>query len=389
MAVKSVPGSQEIYKHPHKKGWFQGRVYYADLDTGKRRAKYFAERTKGEIQRKIEEFEALQRKLREERKRREEQPFLTKTVKDFLTGWFAAVEIRPTTRALYDSTLRTHVYSDETFCAKELGSLTTDDVTEFMGRRRDSNASENTRLRIYKLLHAAFQTAVDEERFPTGRNPVKLAKAKRPPKRRTKVVSFTPEHELALLLHVQDKPFWGPLLLLAFDSGMRQAEILGLQKSSVHANAHEISIDHTLNTAATETILEPVPKNDSSWRRVRVSKATLDALRGHLKAHLATASSFVFLDPDGTPWTRGNFNKAFTKLLKDAGIPHYHFHSTRHTCATRLLRSGMYITAVSKRLGHAKPSITLDIYSDALPSDQEKLADAFDATVACLKASSL
>lgn len=101
-----------------------------------------------------------------------------------------------------------------------------------------------------------------------------------------------------------------------------------------------------------------------------------------LKANLASASGFVFLDPDGQPWTRTNFYKAWKRLLEEGGVPHYPFHACRHTCATRLLRRGNCITAVQKRLGHKYPSITLDYYSDALPDDQERLADDYDAVVA-------
>ncbi|MEA2720352.1 MAG: hypothetical protein QOJ39_2216, partial [Candidatus Eremiobacteraeota bacterium] len=89
----------------------------------------------------------------------------------------------------------------------------------------------------------------------------------------------------------------------------------------------------------------------------------------------------VFVMPDGALWTRHVFYGRWLRLLKEAGVPAYHFHSARHTMATDLLRAGHYLTAVSKRLGHSKPSITLDIYSDAIPQDQQRLADAFDQRI--------
>ena len=45
-------------------------------------------------------------------------------------------------------------------------------------------------------------------------------------------------------------------------------------------------------------------------------------------------------------------------------------HDLRHTHATLLLLDGVPLTLVSKRLGHAKVSITLDCYSHVLPGYQ-------------------
>jgi hypothetical protein len=49
-------------------------------------------------------------------------------------------------------------------------------------------------------------------------------------------------------------------------------------------------------------------------------------------------------------------------------------HSLRHSHASELLSQGAPITAVSERLGHASPNITLSIYSHALPSDNQASA---------------
>jgi hypothetical protein len=52
--------------------------------------------------------------------------------------------------------------------------------------------------------------------------------------------------------------------------------------------------------------------------------------------------------------------------------------------APHLLRAGHYLTAV-EAAGALKPSITLDIYSDAIPEDQQRLADAFDLRIIRLR----
>lgn len=56
-------------------------------------------------------------------------------------------------------------------------------------------------------------------------------------------------------------------------------------------------------------------------------------------------------------------------------LPEIRLHDLRHTGATLLIGNNADIETVSKRLGHAKPSVTLDIYSHALPENDKKASD--------------
>ncbi len=49
-------------------------------------------------------------------------------------------------------------------------------------------------------------------------------------------------------------------------------------------------------------------------------------------------------------------------------------HGLRHSHASILLHEGADIPAVSARLGHSDPSITLSIYAHVIPSDRGRLA---------------
>ncbi len=56
-------------------------------------------------------------------------------------------------------------------------------------------------------------------------------------------------------------------------------------------------------------------------------------------------------------------------------------HDLRHTHATLMLAAGVHPKVVSERLGHASISMTLDIYSHAIPALQESAAALFAALV--------
>ena len=63
----------------------------------------------------------------------------------------------------------------------------------------------------------------------------------------------------------------------------------------------------------------------------------------------------------------------FKKLLKTAGLPKIRFHDLRHTAASIMLNNGIPVLVASRRLGHAKPSMTMDVYGHLIPQKQEEI----------------
>jgi integrase len=92
-------------------------------------------------------------------------------------------------------------------------------------------------------------------------------------------------------------------------------------------------------------------------------------------------NNLIFPSPIGTPLEQKRLHKDYKKLLKDAGLPDIRFHDLRHTAATLMLLNGVPILVVSKRLGHAKVSTTLDIYGHFLPGMQDEAAVIMDELV--------
>ena len=64
--------------------------------------------------------------------------------------------------------------------------------------------------------------------------------------------------------------------------------------------------------------------------------------------------------------------------MEKAGLPKIRFHDLRHTSASLMLNRNLPPIAISRRLGHAKPSTTLDIYGHLLPEGQEEVARMMD-----------
>ena len=68
---------------------------------------------------------------------------------------------------------------------------------------------------------------------------------------------------------------------------------------------------------------------------------------------------------------------AFRRLAKKAGVPNVKLHDLRHFHASVMLQQGQSPALVSKRLGHASVSTTMDIYSHILTGWQKEAANAF------------
>ena len=66
------------------------------------------------------------------------------------------------------------------------------------------------------------------------------------------------------------------------------------------------------------------------------------------------------------------------KTLQQADLPDVCIHSLRHTNITLQLQAGVPIHIVSNRAGHAKPSVTYDVYCHYIKGDDVKSVDALN-----------
>jgi integrase len=115
---------------------------------------------------------------------------------------------------------------------------------------------------------------------------------------------------------------------------------------------------------------------------------TVEALKRHrlkqLEAKLKAGSAwkehdYVFSTSLGTHLCPVYVvTRVFKPLLRKAGLPPIRFHDLRHSEATMLLGMKVHPKIVQEILGHSEISITMDIYSYALPTMQEEVRDKSD-----------
>ena len=77
------------------------------------------------------------------------------------------------------------------------------------------------------------------------------------------------------------------------------------------------------------------------------------------------------------------------RVLKHAKLASVRLYDLRHTFATELLAQGAPITYVAAKLGHTKPTTTLQWYAHWLPRGEKRWVDALDRAGSLARGSQL
>ena len=111
-------------------------------------------------------------------------------------------------------------------------------------------------------------------------------------------------------------------------------------------------------------------------------------LRGHWRAlqeqRLALGlgkddpEALVFRRVDGSPLIPNSVTTEWRRLVRTLKLPPVSFHALRHTHASQLIASGMDVLSISRRIGHASPSITLNIYGHLFNASDDRAAAVFE-----------
>ena len=182
-------------------------------------------------------------------------------------------------------------------------------------------------------------------------------------------------------------------IYLSLNTGMRLGEILGLTWENIDLKKGIISVKQTLNrlmvfNKETKTEIEiGTPKSKTSRREIPLFDDCSLKLMEYKKRqdeHIKKLNGafknlgFVFTTPLGKYIEPKTFQDLFKRQIKAAGIKDANFHAMRHTFATRSLEAGMDIYVLSRILGHAQASTTLNKYGHALPDHKKSSMDKLE-----------
>lgn len=289
------------------------------------------------------------------------------TVAAWLDCWFEAYcrEHAPATRDQYRRAIDD---ISAVLGRTQLDALRAPEIRDLL-RQWDKNPRK--RQVRYKLLRQALEAAVEDDII--AKNPARKVDCPTPKRKRPR--PFNPAECRTLLDGTENTPLHA-FVVLGLTLGLRPGELLGLRWATVDLAAGHIDVEQVASEVSGKLYIRR-PKTDTSLRRVLLPRLAIDALHEHRKLQLraGAAGDIVFPATEGGYQHRSTLSaRTWKPALEHLGLPIRGLHQLRHSYATCALGAGIPVHVVAAVLGHSKPSITLDVYSHAIPSQQEAAA---------------
>jgi integrase len=219
-----------------------------------------------------------------------------------------------------------------------------------------------------------------------------VAAVEQPPQiEREEVASLTSAQVRNVVEQLRSQPLYVKVIVALF-TGMRRAEILALRWSHVELDAKRIMVREAIEETR-DGLRVKAPKSKAGKREVTLPDIVVEALREHRRQQMELRlqlglgklpdDALLFSRLDGSPLSPNALSKEWAIAAAALGLA-VTFHALRHTHASMLIDSGIDVVKISKRLGHANVSTTLDVYSHLFVAREDKSAQAINAAVTAL-----
>lgn len=156
-------------------------------------------------------------------------------------------------------------------------------------------------------------------------------------------------------------------VLLALLTGMRIGEVCALRWENVSLTEKTVNVKCTMqrlrdlgeNRTSKTKIVISEPKSDTSARLIPLTdyavKLCKTQWRGCPSAFVLTGDTQRYIEPRSMQYK-------LERYTEECGLDGVHFHTLRHSFATRCVEVDFEIKSLSEILGHSSPRITLERY---------------------------
>ena len=250
-----------------------------------------------------------------------------------------------------------------------LPELTPAVIYDFASQLEASGLAYSTIKSIFRLLNASLRYAQEEGLIL--KNPCKKIKI-HPREASEQRVLDRSEQEMVRneALAQNDLP-----TLLSLYTGMRLGEVCALKWEDIDWERKTIAVRRTVQRLSKGRAVEPhtfltvgAPKSKRSNRFLPVPDFLLSLLKKAFRT--ATSVDMFIFGKEGHAAEPRTMQRNFQRSMRTLGLVNVHFHTLRHSFATRLLELGVDIQTISALLGHQSAKTTLEFYGHSLSECQ-------------------
>lgn len=281
--------------------------------------------------------------------------------------------VKPSTYQAYENIITRHIVPR--IGGMYLHELVAASIVEFLYALREVGLADSTISSVFRVLSAALAFAQEEGQI--SRNPCKKIKLHPSETPAQRVLSVKEQEKLRKAASEADLP-----TLLGLYTGMRLGEVCALKWEDVNWDEGTVTIRRTaqrLKRSGGEgktMVMIGAPKSRKSHRTIPLPRFILKLLAQYRKT--CPASDFIF-GKLNRPAEARTLQRRLQRLAKKLGITGVHFHTLRHSFATRLMELGADVKTVSELLGHGSAKTTLDIYAHSLLEQRRSAVDKLAA----------
>ena len=265
------------------------------------------------------------------------------TFEEFVASWFEDY-VKPNNK--YSEQLaKKYVLSSSLvpfFGSKPIGQIRAHDVERYKALQLEHGFTNKTIMNRLTVLNKCLITAYEWLELQGAPPKIKWPKWQAP-----EIDYLLPEECVVLVSHADG--VIREMVLMGLRTGMRQAELRGLQWSSVDWLTRSVAIRHARDDYRKLLVS---PKNN------RTRHIPLDNDIYAMLYKRKRDTGYVFLPIDGRPFTNDRLSTAMRRLCRTAGIRNIGWHTLRHTFASHLAMRGVPLPAIKELLGHASIQTT-------------------------------
>lgn len=157
----------------------------------------------------------------------------------------------------------------------------------------------------------------------------------------------------------------GDLVHFLSGTGVRIGEALALRWAQVDLLEGTVRVAATLTRSPRQgLVIQEHPKSTAGVRTLYLPAWLVQRLEARYARRPGLDQEPVFPSPEGYLWDPRNVSRHLRVVFDSAGLTWATAHTLRRTVATLMDEAGLSARETANQLGHARPSLTQDVYMD-------------------------